>query len=205
MTAGIRTLFVTLILVTTCHAADFVVITNSDSGPGSLRQAILDADAAGGGTITFSNAARTIVLISSLPILTTNITISGPGASELTLTNSSRSPITVLINSATSSSTISGIAISGTLDNHGTLVMLGSLVGNQYVGGNAGINNWGTMSLSRCILTGNQVFEGVADSILNNGSMTLDSCMITNNRSDWASIVNYGNLTMDNSVVSGHS
>src|SRR5204863_4742957 len=37
-----------LFLLTTADAANYVVVTNSDSGPGSLRQAILDANAGGG-------------------------------------------------------------------------------------------------------------------------------------------------------------
>jgi hypothetical protein len=203
MTYRIHALFLSLLLLKTSDAADYVVGTNSDSGPGSLRQAILDANAGGGGTITFSNVNGIIDLISGLPILTANITISGPGASELALTNSNRRIDSILTNSAASTGAITGITICGTLDNYGTLVMVGSLVGNQFNPGYSAIMNSGTMTLSRCIFTGNGVPDG-ADSIMNNGTMNLDYCTVTNNRSDWASIVNYGSLTMDNSVVSGH-
>ena len=99
MKLALGLLFVLIALPTTCNAADYVVVTNSDSGPGSLRQAILDANANGGGTITFSNLTGTISLQSGLPALTTNITISGPGSSQLTLLCSNRSGSCDLINS----------------------------------------------------------------------------------------------------------
>jgi hypothetical protein len=61
--------------------AAFTVTTTADSGPGSLRQAILDADAAGGGTIGFQmpgGGAQTISPTSPLPIVGPNISIFGP-------------------------------------------------------------------------------------------------------------------------------
>lgn len=67
-------------------AGTFTVTTVDDAGPGSLRQAIADANAAGGGTIAFSipgglqsGGLWTIGLRSELPALTSGgITIDGP-------------------------------------------------------------------------------------------------------------------------------
>src|ERR1035441_6283259 len=59
--------------------ADASVTINSDAGPGSLRQAVLDANALGGGTITFSTIGI-ISLLSPLPDITNGLTIAGPGA-----------------------------------------------------------------------------------------------------------------------------
>jgi parallel beta-helix repeat protein len=61
-------------------AATFTVTTNADSGPGSLRQAILDANAtAGADTITFNvgSGPQTIALLSALPAITEAVTIDG--------------------------------------------------------------------------------------------------------------------------------
>ena len=60
----------------------FVVDTTADSGPGSLRQAILDADAVtgGGNTIDFAipgSGVQTIVPLSPLPAITTSVLIDG--------------------------------------------------------------------------------------------------------------------------------
>jgi len=53
------------------RAATYTVTTNADSGAGSLRQAITDANAATGShTIAFSGAIGTINLLSALPSIT---------------------------------------------------------------------------------------------------------------------------------------
>lgn len=65
--------------------ADFTITSNADSGPGTLRDAINMANANGTATadlISFNLpggalADRTITLLSSLPVLTSNITIDG--------------------------------------------------------------------------------------------------------------------------------
>ena len=67
----------------TASANTFVVTNNADSGPGSLRDAILQSAANGTGSsdlisfnIPYTNAASiTIQLLSSLPTLTSNLTI----------------------------------------------------------------------------------------------------------------------------------
>src|SRR5438874_12724380 len=60
-------------------AGTFTVTTTADAGPGSLRQAIDDANAANGGTINVSTGGGLLSLASSLPILSTPITINGGG------------------------------------------------------------------------------------------------------------------------------
>src|SRR4051812_23858305 len=57
-------------------AGTFTVTTANDSGPASLRQAILDANAAGGGTVNMTLAGP-IFLFGPLPIISTPITING--------------------------------------------------------------------------------------------------------------------------------
>ena len=73
----------------TANAADFAVTNTSDSGPGSLRQAIDNANAAGAGshTINFTGAGASgiINLGSSLPAIANNVSINGPGAGNLTV------------------------------------------------------------------------------------------------------------------------
>ncbi len=58
-----------LIALPLIAAGTFTVTTVNDSGPGSLRQAIVDATTAKGGTIVFAigNGAQTIKLLSPLP------------------------------------------------------------------------------------------------------------------------------------------
>jgi hypothetical protein len=203
MTLIIRVLLVYLILFTSARAANFIVVNNSDSGAGSLRQGILNANASGGGKITFANVTGAISLQSPLPILTANITIQGPSLSQLAITCSNTIAITILTNSANCTSTLSGLSIQSTMANFGTFNLLDSFVGLEFNPSIAPVYNSGTMTLTRCILTGNQVPSG-NDSIENHGTMNLDHCSITNNRGG-GSVYNSGNLTMDSSVVAGHT
>jgi hypothetical protein len=203
MVLGIRVLLVTLILLSTAQAANYIVVNNADAGPGSLRQAILNADAAGGGTITFANITGVISLQSPLPILTANIKIQGPGYSQLAIVCSNTIALSILTNSANSTSSLSGLTIQSTMVNFGAFTLLDSFIGPQFHPGPAPVYNSGTMTLTRCIFTGNQITDN-NDSIANYGTMNLDQCSITNNRGG-GSVYNSGSLTMDNSVVAGHT
>ncbi len=98
-------------------AATFTVTNINDNGAGSLRQAILDANAASGADVIAFDAAvfntpRTITLTSGqLTIQDSDLTINGPGANLLSISgnNQSRSfliraittPVTVTINNMT--------------------------------------------------------------------------------------------------------
>src|SRR6476660_5274584 len=58
----------------------FTVTNTNDSGTGSLRQAILDANSMGGGTIAFNitgTGLHTISPLTALPIITQTVTIDG--------------------------------------------------------------------------------------------------------------------------------
>src|SRR6185436_9609736 len=94
---------------TTISAAIFTVTTTNDSGPGSLRQAISDANvAADVDTIRFNigSGPRSIGLISALPVLTQPVIIDGstePGFAG--------SPI-IELNGTGAGSTTSGLKIS---------------------------------------------------------------------------------------------
>jgi hypothetical protein len=68
-------------------SGQFLVTNLNDSGPGSLRQAITDADAAAGNErIVFrSGLSGDVKLKSALPQVTTNLDIEGPGARVVTL------------------------------------------------------------------------------------------------------------------------
>src|SRR5438874_614090 len=87
---------VAALLIATCsvNAATFTVTSTADSGPGSLRQAILDANAdpsPGTDLIAFNipgGGVQTIAPVLRLPIITRSLTIDGytqPGASPNTL------------------------------------------------------------------------------------------------------------------------
>ncbi|MHB8993690.1 MAG: hypothetical protein ACYC63_00400 [Armatimonadota bacterium] len=73
-------LMVVAMSLQSAYALSFVVSSTAASGPGSLYQAVVDANATSGSSITFAPAlaGQTIVLGSALPDLTGgNTTISG--------------------------------------------------------------------------------------------------------------------------------
>src|SRR5690606_21809550 len=73
-----------LLTATPAAAASFVVSSTDDTGPRSLRQAIIDANTdAAADTITIT-ATGTIALLSSLPQIIEPVTIIGPGVTDLT-------------------------------------------------------------------------------------------------------------------------
>ena len=63
------------------HATTITVVNGNDSGPGSLRQAILNA--LSGDTINFAASVTTVTLTSGEElVIDKNLTITGPGANR---------------------------------------------------------------------------------------------------------------------------
>src|SRR5262249_15128873 len=81
----------------------FTVHNLSDSGPGSLRQAVLDANAhPGADTIRFAHGLHgTIALTGGELSVTGDLTIAGPGANRLTVSGSHASRIFHISGSST--------------------------------------------------------------------------------------------------------
>ena len=68
-----------VVLVPQAFAGTFTVTNTSDSGPGSLRQAILDANAAPGSQINFTigTGVQKIIVGTPLPVITSPVVING--------------------------------------------------------------------------------------------------------------------------------
>jgi hypothetical protein len=87
----LRPILLVLFAATSIGAGPFTVTNTNDSGAGSLRQAILDANSMAGGTINFNipgAGVHTISPLSALPQITQSVTIDGytqPGSSANTL------------------------------------------------------------------------------------------------------------------------
>lgn len=96
-------------------AATFHVTTLADSGAGSFRQAILDANSApGADTILFDGAlSGTIELASALPDVTGEVVVTGPGAMQLTVDANQHGRVLVLDAPAASAHTLTGLTLTG--------------------------------------------------------------------------------------------
>ena len=74
---GTMSLFSHLGRVAAAPDATFMVSNTNDSGAGSLRQAILDANSSAGEDVIEVTAVGTLTLLSPLPIITDSVTIQG--------------------------------------------------------------------------------------------------------------------------------
>ena len=105
------------LLAAPAGAATFTVLNNNDNGAGSLRQAIIDANAAAGNdTIDFApGLTDSIVLASDLPTITDGLTITGPGTSALTITGVHAFHIFDIATLGSSDVVISGLTLEGSV------------------------------------------------------------------------------------------
>ena len=127
------------------HAATITVTNTNDSGPGSLRQALVDAN--DGDTIVFA-VTGTIVLTSDGLVIDNDLTISGPGANRLSINGNKAGYGCVFGIAHNNTVTISGLTITnghcGIFSDHATLTVSNCVVSDNIGGpsfGGIGIDN----------------------------------------------------------------
>ncbi len=198
---------------------NIITVTNTnDSGPGSLRQALADAN--DGDEITFA-VTGTITLTSGELLVNHSIEISGPGSASLAV-NGNGSHRVFHVSSA-QTVTISDLMISngndynaGGIYNDGATLTVDNCVftansGGGYGGGgimNDGSNANANLTVNNCLFDGNSA-DFLGGGILNfttsstTANLTVSSCTISNNSADdGGGIVNYGSDGIVTSVVS---
>jgi predicted outer membrane repeat protein len=145
------------------RAATIAVTTTNDSGPGSLRQALVIAN--DGDKITFA-VTGTIGLTSGGLLIAKNVTISGPGSDQLSIDGNQA--LFVLGVFPDKTATISRLSITngqfGIWNYQGTLTLNNCVVSLNSYGGIW--NDHGGSTLSNCVVSGNS-YVG----ILNDGSV----------------------------------
>lgn len=141
--------------VTICHSlrieslepriapATFTVTSTNDSGPGSLRQAIMDANAATtADTILFKLPVDSLIVLTGGEILISDsLTVKGPGAGQLAISGNNASRIFKIDDAAT---TLKTVSISG----------LAFQEGNSAAGGGA-LYCKENLSLMGCVFNSN--------------------------------------------------
>src|SRR5207249_3468714 len=125
------------------------VTSLADSGPGSLRATI--AASADGDTITFANGVTgTITLTSGEMVIGHSVTMTGPGAALLTLSGNASSRVFNILSGTVVSMSGVSVANGRTTGADATTI---SAAGDAEGGG---ILNNGHLTLSHCVLSGNQ-------------------------------------------------
>src|SRR5438874_2798415 len=145
------------------HANIITVTNTNDSGPGSLRQALADAN--DGDTINFA-VTGTIGLTSGELLVSRSITISGPGATNLGVNGNAKSRVFHIAPGKT-------VAISA-------LTITNGYANNQPVLDGGGMyNDHATLTLGNCTISNNSAFRD-GGGVHNAGAatMTLNGCVI---------------------------
>jgi chitodextrinase len=142
-------------------AIQLTVYNTNDVGAGSLRQAIQDNAALGGGnTVVFSNVVTgTITLTSGELLITNNVTILGPTTS-LAVSGNNLSRVFRITTGAVTivSLTISNGRTTGAAGANGTALHPNGFAGAAGQGG--GVFNGGTLVMSNCTFAGNAAIGG---------------------------------------------
>jgi hypothetical protein len=228
-----RTLLILIMLfcaamgsVQSVRAATVTVTNTNDSGGGSLRQALADANDSD--TIDFS-VTGTIALTSGELLVNKSITISGPGAGQLSVNGNAVSRVFHISSGKTVA--VSGLTITngyangshggGIYNDHATLTVNNSTIsGNSAVydgsngGSGGGIANDGSCG-SATLTINNSTISGNSDDyygggVYNDGSggcarLTITNSTISDNYGPGvgSGIANIdGTLTLDNSTLS---
>ena len=177
------------------YATTITVTNTNDSGPGSLRQALVDSQ--DGDRIDFdpSLKGQTISLTSAGLLINKSITISGLGPNLLAVSRAQNAPAFRIFNLMPGRSvTIQGLTISNGL-------------APEFGCGGGILDEGSSLSLINCTVSGNST-DGTGGGICAdaNATLTIDSSTLSGNYAgDYGGgIANSGTLTINNSTLSGN-
>jgi MYXO-CTERM domain-containing protein len=179
--------------------ADTYTVTNTnDSGAGSLRDAVTQANGhAGADIIAFSGVTGTITLTSGeIPVTTGALDIQGPGSPDLTVSGNNASRVFNANNSSGDAFSISGLTITG---------------GNTTSGGGGILSADRILTLDDIVLTGNHA-NGVGGGLQTYGyrGVTIRDSQISNNTTSssgggiYINYLNTAGLLLENTKVTGN-
>jgi len=199
-------------------ADTYTVTTLDDSGPGSLRQAVLDTNArAGADEIVFASTVSGTITLTSGPLVTTDmLTLTGPGAAALTLDGGGGLGVLSAVNDRfVGDLTVSGLTLTNangppaitSYSSYGSHIKVKDCV---FVGNRFGVIGAG--STYGCI------YLEVDDSIIadNDGGIgtygwggcgpsRIRNCVITGNRGGPILYVRGNGITISDSTISGNN
>lgn len=205
------------------NAATFTVTNTANTGAGSLRQAVLDANAAAGAdTIVFDasfNSPQTITLASVITINGANdtLTVTGPGPNLLTL--SGNNAVQIFSISAGEITSISGMtitaAVGGAVANGATLTVTNIVFdANTDSNGGAITNSGVSLTVTGCTFSNNTntgpAVSGAGGAAINNTALaTINNSAFTNNSTtigaQGGAIQSNGTMTINDSTFTGNT
>jgi hypothetical protein len=204
------------------HATIITVTNTNDSGPGSLRQALVGANR--GDTITFA-VTGTIGLTSAELVIDKSITVSGPGPDMLAVSRTSNTQFRIFHVTASRTVNIGGLTITsgdahfdyggGILNDQAALTLTNCSVVNNVASGGGGVyNNDGrSLTIVNCTISGNYAAGGNNPSGggVAGESLTIINSTISGNSAVGAFPFTFGNGggisgvgTITNSTIAGN-
>ena len=176
------------------HATTIIVSNTNDGGPGSLRQALLDAN--DGDTIDATGISGVITLITGKLLVDKSVTINGAGADLLAVDGNAASHVFKIGSGETV--TISNLTIRNGRD--------------DFSGGGISNGDGATSTITNCTVSGNSAggIQGEGGGIFNGGTLTVVNSTVSGNAANSKSgegggIFSDGTLTIVNSTVSGNT
>lgn len=170
--------------------ATFTVSNLNDSGRGSLRQAILDANALPGPDSIGFSVGGTITLASTLPDITDDLTITG---------NIFPNAVTISGNNA-----VSVFSIDSGVVNLYNLTITGGHARDYYAGGGI-LHDGGDLYISDSTISGNRAQAG-GGIYSNNGTLDIRNTTISDNTAEYGGgVSSHSTLTVIDSTISGNS
>lgn len=213
-----------LVLSDRAEAGTFHVTSLADSGPGTLRQAVLDANAIlGADTVVFSIPGA-IILTSGEILITDDLSINGPGAAAVTVSGNDQSRVFNIDNPAGRriNVTLSGLTLThGYTSGSGgvvyaedaNLTILSSVISNGVAGAGGGLDLFDSNTTIRfSSILGNRaaLFGGAVSSEFGGvPTLTIESSTIAGNSANFEGGGIYTEENRDveivNSTISGNT
>jgi hypothetical protein len=199
-------------LTISAHATTIIVSNTNDNGPGSLRQALVDAN--DGDTIDATGISGVITLTSGQLLADKSVTINGAGADVLAVDGNTASRGFQIGSGETV--TISDLTIRNGQGGFGggifngaaaTLTITNSALSGNTAGFGGGTFNAGTLTIVNSTVSGNTASEGGGTYTDGGGTLTISNSTISGNTA--ASVgggsFNLRTLVITNSTISGNT
>jgi hypothetical protein len=193
------------------------VINTNDNGPGSLRQALIDAN--DGDTIDFDPSLKDqkITLTSGQLNVDKDVIISGPGANHLAVDGNAQSRVfyinpgkTVTISDLTITNGSGGGIVNSGLGGNATLAITNCTVSGNSGGGigNFGRSGSTTLTITNCTVSGNSGGGISTGCLLGSATATITNCTVSGNFGrgiDNSATYGGATLTITNTTIRGNS
>ena len=197
--------------------AIFTVTNGSDSGAGSLREAIEDANATAGADEIRFNGVSAIDLMSGELTITDKLTINGQTTNVRIERNAGATDFRIFNVTGGATTTFENVTVANgtTADNGGGILSSGevNLIGSTVSGNTSGdrgggINTTGQINLTSSHVSGNSSTDNGGGLYNRNGGITIiDNSTVSGNSSNryGGGVHTRGQITLTSSTVSGNS